>query len=207
MHRLILCAVAVLSLSTSSTLVANSASIRMPIDLKATVDLYLSGDPDYLPGDLITNSHLGDIQVYLRRTQGNSLATHSKWRRRMLTDDAPLVRLFYAGNRSVLRKAASELGGYAKLDQLSRSGSGRRILLRAIENKSAAELIQYFSNEQPGTAAKQNGPEQKKSEENKNAHRALTMRIYTVADYIAAVTAPMHAKPELTEKDVAMSKY
>jgi len=125
MIRVVFCSLALLGLATSSASIAKDPASKPLSSLETTVNLYLSADAAYRPGDLLTQSHLEEIQVYLRRTQGNSAATHPKWRQRMLPDSAPLVKIFYSGGGPILRKAAVKLDGYAKLDRLSRSGSNR----------------------------------------------------------------------------------
>jgi hypothetical protein len=109
--------------------------------LAETFELYLSSSSDYQKGDLLWRSQLEEFQEYLKRTGRCSEATHSKWLRRTLQDRSPLVLFFHTGGRHVLRRAAKKMGGYAEMDLFSHTGQGKKIIQRAIETGSEAELV------------------------------------------------------------------
>lgn len=162
-----------------------TSAAELPKQLKSTVVRYLSADADYRPGDLITQSQLKEIQAYLRRTQGNSPATHPKWRKRMLPDKAHLASIFYSGGGPVLRQAAAKLGGYGELDRLSKDVSGRRVLQDAIESNSPDKLIRALQAKGEKTKA------QRSNQGNKPPAMVRSTRIYTAAEFLAALAAPL----------------
>jgi len=130
-----------------------------------------------------------EIQAYLRRTQRNGPATHHKWRQRLLPDSAPLVQVFYAGGRPVLRKVAAKLGTYAELDRLSRSAEGRQRLRQAIKRNSPAELIQFVMEKRAATVAELPNPEKK------DRPIARPKWIYTADEFYAALREPLPEEP------------
>ncbi len=151
----------------------------LPKDLKAKVERYCSTIAGYEQGDLLTKSQWEDLQAYLLRTEGSSLATHHKWRWRMLKDTAPLAKKFRAGGAPVLRQVAAKLGGYEELDHLSRRAAGRKQIQAAVEANSPDELLQSMLTERKKKTA---------LPESKQRQRAtLNKRIYTTADFIAVL--------------------
>jgi|GEM_PF-2889026 len=173
------------------------AAPELPTELEATVNGYLAGDANYRAGDLITRSQIEELQLYLRRTQGSSLATHMRWRSRMLADRAPLVQIFYAGGEPLLRKAAAKLGGYAKLDQLARSVKGRKILQQAVKNQSLEELEQALAAEEVKRAAKE-------PKEGKKRLTKPSNLIYTSQEFLAALRAePLKQAARASKKATA----
>ncbi len=116
----------------------------------------------------------------------------------MLPDSAQLAKIFYTNGTEVLRQASSKLGGYAQLDRLSRSIAGRKRIQAAIKNHSADELVRTLLAEQSKKAAEL--PKRGK----KQASRARSTKIYTVADFLAALdlaalesSQPSEPSPEI----------
>jgi len=175
---------------------------ELPLNFEETVERYLSVDRNYERGALITKSHLDDLQSYLRRSYGHSIATHVKWQRRMLPDNSRLSQLFYAGGgRFILSKAASQLGGYAKLERLSISSEGRKILHEAIKNNATDVIIQHFEADKLVATAKIEAAPANGSTNESVAPKRST-RIYTAADYVAQVShsSPSNKKGEKPAK-------
>ena len=111
-----------------------------------TARIYLEANGGYIAGDLLTESQIDELQAYLRLSQGNSPATHRDLLKRTLKDRAPLARFFYQKHGSqVLRSAAQELGGYAKLEALSLDSGGRAVLKRAISAGSAPAIVEAIA--------------------------------------------------------------
>ena len=195
MNRSMITAVLVLLwVAFSSSRIGGATTAQPSEQLKSTVHNYLSADSGYQRGDLITRSHLEDLQLYLRRTQGHSLATHLRWRKRMLPDTAPLAKIFYSEGRPLLRKAAEKLGGYAALDRLSRSIAGQKTLQEAIKKNSTDLLYQTVADEEKKLAAN------RKNAEDSRTKPSRKQRIYTAADYLSALAAASTPKKETKKK-------
>jgi len=182
------CALVWLGLCPAGSL---NAALRAELQevLGPTVDRYLSSSPSYRSGDLITRSHVEELQGYLRKTQGHSAATHGKWRQRMLADNASLVKIFYSGGEEVLREAATKLGSYAELDRLARSGTGRDQLREAVKLKSSELLVRQIMAERAERAAK--ASEEKVQ---KVAASSIKARIYTADEFLAAVLGSLQVE-------------
>ncbi len=149
--------------------------------LEETVRRYFASIGGYHEGDLISRSQVEDLQVYLRRTQGHSAATHARILRRILPDDSRLVRLFYQKNGAeLLRQAAVKNGGYEVFDRLSRSTAKYARLVEATDRGSIEKLNQLTDEELKKLLATK-----EKSEANKS--RVKSSRIYTIEDYLEAV--------------------
>ena len=160
-----------------------AAEMELSTKLKSTIDRYLLASPNYRDGDLLTRSRMEELQDYLRRTKGNSLVTHSRWRQKMLPDRAPLAKLFFSGGSKVLRAASDQLGSYAELDLLSRSKSGRKRLEDAIRANEPKELARFLlANREKSVAGATN-------ESEKHPSVPATARIYTIADLLAGLAA------------------
>lgn len=173
-----------------------------PSGLETTIKLYFESDPDYQAGDLLTRSMLAEFQAYLQRTQGHSLATNPKWQKRVLADRAPLSRLYYSGNETVLRKAALKLGSYRELERLSRKSQGRRILQQSIDNNAVNHLIEAVgANVRSATDAELEKTTAVKEVNSGQALRVNSDRIYTASDFLAALRAYQEAqkKPKASE--------
>ncbi|QEG35620.1 hypothetical protein Pr1d_29220 [Bythopirellula goksoeyrii] len=140
-----------------------------------TARLYLESSGTYVPGDLITESQIEELQDYLRRSFGNSPATHRGLSNRALKDDAPLSRYFFREQANqVLRKAAEKLGGYGQLEVLSLNRQGRQVLQEAIATQSEAGIISRIDT----------SPQNMGSEASGNPHQLKA--IYTLEDFLEA---------------------
>lgn len=179
--RTVTCYVILLATSASANLFAKPPATT-PSQIGETLQLYLSADQGYRPGDLISRSQLEEFQTYLRATQGTQLATTSRWLNRTLPDSAALVTIFQRGGSVVLRPAAEKLGGYAELDMLARTGEGRKVIRQAITEKTPDSLVRWVLEKRPAVGSnKQAGAARK-------GQRARTRRIYTATEYLAAVS-------------------
>ena len=106
--------------------------------------LYLESIEGYLPGDIITESQVEELQHYLRVSHGVSPVTHRGLLHRALKDTAPLSRFFYREKGSeILRAAERKLGGYAEIEAISLRSQGRDAIQRAIAEQSAAEIVSF----------------------------------------------------------------
>ncbi|MEM8946255.1 MAG: hypothetical protein AAGD11_13865 [Planctomycetota bacterium] len=152
----------------------------LPANLAETLDLYLSSDAGYKSGDLITRSNIAEFQLYLRRTHGHSVATHSRWTERMLKDRDTLAYSFYNGGADLLRRAEKETAGYEEIHRIGRTALGRRALKQAIASKSIQPILDVIAE----TSKKQVSGNGRQEQENRTGRRG---HLYTAADYVAAV--------------------
>lgn len=155
-----------------------------PDQLAGVVDRYFRADPNYSPGDLLTREQLVELQMYLRRSRGNTLASHRKWRDYMLPEDAPLAGLFNGQNGEILREAATRGGSYTVLDRLSRTIEGKQRIKAALDHKSSEELVALISEAE--TAQEKNAAN--KEDKYLSEKRTLQFRrIYTAEDFVSRV--------------------
>lgn len=186
---------------------ANAKEKAVPKNLRTTLDLYLSADRSYVSGNLLTDSQLAEFQLYLRKTRGNSLATHSKWIERMVKDSDPLAQMFYNGGSKLLPEVAEKTGGYAKLEQLSRNAGGRQTLQQAIAAKSVPQILTAIAEHdkkqvtQPSSNKKATG---KQAVKTVAPETAQARRIYTADDYVQAVMAAEQARNQPAVADTAV---
>lgn len=157
---------------------ANAPDSQVQRSVSETARFYLESSSDYVPGDLITESQIDELQQYLRRTFGNSPATHRALLNQAIKDNAPLSRYFHREHGSqVLRRASEKLGGYAAIEVLSLNRQGRQILQKAVTTGSEAELVrkierfQHIPSGDPTSLPKKGVPHQSKS-------------IYTLEDFL-----------------------
>ena len=162
----------------------------LPKNLAETLDLYLSSDSSYRTGDLITRSHLKEFQIYLRTTQGPSLATHARWAAMMLEDRDTLPQLFYNGRADYLRKTAKLVGGYAKIHQLTRLPQGRMLVQSAARVESVEQIVKAIAQAEK-QAAETNGPGKKQVTEGVKTQSSQPqrkqLRLFTAHDFLTAV--------------------
>jgi len=145
-----------------------------------TARFYFESSGTYAPGDLITESQIEELQDYLRRSFGNSPATHRGLTNRAIKDDAPLSKYFYREQaNTVLRKAAEELGGYGQLEALSLNRQGRKVLQEAISTRSEAGIISRIEISRQNKDAEASGNPQSGSPHQPKA-------IYTLEDFLGA---------------------
>jgi hypothetical protein len=150
--------------------------------LAATIMRYFASSKNYQRGDLITNSQVAEMQGFLRKTQGHSPATHPRMLRRLLSDNAALVKFFYSGdNRVFLRNAAKKYGGYAGLDRITQSAAGRE-KLEALQRTNDIEGLETLLKDFPLNRSAKRPP-----------------RIYTVEEFLAALSGPDDATPAPTD--------
>jgi hypothetical protein len=171
--------------SASAVAVSNTESAE---NLRGTIERYFSSMEGYQPGDLISQSQVEELQLYLLRTQGRISATHPRLLHQVLPDEAPLIRSFYLDDGAeVLREAAKRLHGYDRLQALAHTVPGRAQISAAIGSKSPDLLVnsvkQVLSSE-----TRSNSPEQDerqvKSEDN---------HIFTLEQFIEASQPPSSA--------------
>lgn len=186
---------------------ANAVENAVPKNLGTTLDLYLSADRSYVSGNLITDSQLAEFQLYLRKTRGNSLATHSKWTERVVKDSDPLAQLFYNGGSKLLSELAKKAGGYAKLERLSRNAIGRQTLEQAIAANSAQPILTAIAEHdkkqvtQPSSDTEAAGKQAVEAVLSKTT--AKVRRIYTADEYVQAVMAAEQARSQPAAADTA----
>lgn len=149
-----------------------------PAQLKAIVHRYFHADPNYHDGDLLTRSQLAEMQLYLRRVRGNTLASHRKWRDLMLPDNAPLISIYRGDDQGTLREAAIKAGSYAELDRLARTLAGREKIQAALKQKSADQLLALIEEARAGQHAE---------ESSASTADRRPRRIYSADDFIASV--------------------
>lgn len=184
----------------------NAVEKAVPKNLGTTLDLYLSSDRSYASGNLITDSQLAEFQLYLRKTRGNSLATHSQWTERMVKDSDPLAQMFYNGGSKILSEVAQKVGGYAKLERLTRSAVGRKTLQQAIAANLAQPILTAIAEHDKKLVTQ---PSSTKKAADTLAvgtivsKRAQARRIYTADDYVQAVVAAEQARSRPAATDTA----
>ena len=149
--------------------------------IEQTIRRYFESLPEFHEGDLISQSHVEDIQQYLLKTQGHIPATHPHILKRALPDRSPLVRCYYKQNGSeLLREAARSLGSYGPLESMLRTGRGRAIVLQAIDSEDPSLLLTELKKTSPDDTG-QGDPAHAGAE-----HSASPKRIYTVEELIEA---------------------
>ncbi len=157
--------------------------------LRETIERYFHSIQDYQQGDLICQSQVEELQLYLLRTHGRVPATHPRLLHRVLPDEAPLIKSFYLnGGANVLREAAERLHGYRALQALAHTVSGRTQISAAISSENLDLLVnaakQNFSREQDSSF-----PEQ----DERQVHPAVN-HIFTLEQFIEASLTPDNAE-------------
>jgi len=157
--------------------------------LRETIERYFHGMQDYQQGDLICQSQVEELQLYLRRTHGRVTATHPRLLHRVLPDEAPLIGFFYRNDgANVLREAAERLHGYRALQALAHTVSGRTQISAAISSKNPELLVnsakQVFSREQDSRS-----PEQNERQVGPGIHH-----LFTLEQFIEASLTPDNAE-------------
>lgn len=165
----------------------NAPSSQLQV-IATTARYYLESGRNYQKGDLITESQIDELQQYLRRSFGNSPATHRGLLNRAVKDNAPLSRYFHREHGSqVLRRASEKLGGYAALEVLSLDRQGRQILQKALTTGTETELIAKIESFQQIRSEKPNG-----IPENGPPHQMKA--IYTLEDFLEAASSKTNEK-------------
>ncbi|TWU27278.1 hypothetical protein [Bythopirellula polymerisocia] len=165
--------------------------------ISETARLYLESMTGYVPGGLVTESQIEELQQYLRLSLGASPATHRGLLHRTLKDTAPLCRFFYKEQGSeILSSASSQLGGYAEIEALSLSPQGREVLQRAIIDKSTAEIISMVE-------AKRQNPIAQADTKKSGSSSLRQQTIYTLDDYLETALGIGSVEASANSKDSA----
>ena len=152
--------------------------------IKDSVLLYFESTGGFQKGDLVCRSQIEEVQSYLRKTRGHSLATHPRLLNRFLADESRLSRLFYMKNgATVLRKAAEKTAGYSVFDKLSHKTASLKKLNDAVEKEDIQALIELGNLE---LAKQKNESHDQNSTANNLAKRK---RLYTVEDFLDVITS------------------
>lgn len=165
---------------------AKQSTVEQNQRLAGTIHRYFAGNSGYREGNLICRSQVEELQRYLRKTHGNIPAVHRRLLKRVLADEAPLTRFFYAKNGEVmLSDAAKKLAGYAQLEAAARTAAGRKQIKAAIKSNQSDALVEFVEQNFPPK------PRQKPSQEGQQQARTAGGRIYTLEQFIeAALAAP-----------------
>lgn len=172
---------------------SNDSKPVRPAELEATIRRYFVAIGGFQEGDLVAQSQVRELQIYLRKTRGHSAATHPKLLGRVLPDASRLARLFYSGQGAeVLRNAANKLGGYEYLDRLSRTHAGRAQLNAAIKSDSPGLPVELL----PKLAKKVT----KTARTSKESPSKASL-IYTVDELVTAISATTKDKPRAAAQE------
>ena len=113
--------------------------------LRETVKRYFQRDSDYRLDDLIVRSQVEELQVYFRRTRGQTRLSNPRLRKNVLSDNNLLARTFFSSEGHIfLRKVAKSLGGYERLDRLCMTAMGRKTLTEMVASGDDRALVKYI---------------------------------------------------------------
>jgi hypothetical protein len=167
---------------------AGAAPRTAPPDIGAVtraVEAHFAKQPDYQPGDLITRSQIEQVLTKLADA-GAPVPNADKIAELGLDDNSFVAReLATTAGRTFMRKLARNPGTFAHLDRLSKIPRGEQLIRDLVRDKGGDTLIEYLATTKGGQnmgrmmAAVPDGVDLNKP----------TGRIYTVADFVAAIKA------------------
>ena len=153
-----------------------------PVDLvrlEATIKRHFAATTGYQEGDLITRSQIEEVQTYLRKSLGHSVATHPRLLIRFLADEARLARIFYwKDGAEMLRTTVANGHSYEILDKLTFKKKSYDQFTRVVELQNLDELKQMIDEELKHQAALE------VERQDRPKRRYKPPRIYTVEGYL-----------------------
>lgn len=180
--------------TTAWTVCAEQSTVEQDQQLAGTIRRYFAGMAGYHEGNLICQSQVEELQRYLRRTQGNIPAVQMLLLKRVLSDEAPLVRFFYTENgETVLGTVASKLAGYTELEAAARTAEGRIQIKKAITANQPDVLLEFLRQE--FTVNRRSNSSGSQATKGQLETKSADHRIYTLDQFIEAALANPISEP------------
>lgn len=149
--------------------------------LAAAIERWFDAQDDYEPGDLITRSRVKGVLSKLADA-GAKVPDADKIAELALDDSSFIVReLSTTHGRKFMRNLAKDPGGFARLDRLSKTSGGEKVVRELVDYKGGDKLIEYM--------ASKGGRSMMSDVPGASDFNKPTGRIYTVDDLIAVVEA------------------
>ncbi len=192
--RLLVCGFAAMAIAPSSwTGYCRAAPQPTPINFSAiaqAIDFWFASQSGYQPGDLITRDQVATVLKKLEKA-GIHVPDAKSIAERCLANDSFLVReLTTPGGKPFMRKLATKPGAFAHLDRLSTIPRGEKLIGDLIREKDGDKLIEYLATTKGG----RNMGSMMAGVPGGNDLNKPTGRIYTVADFKAALQASLAKK-------------
>lgn len=154
------------------------------------IEFWFASQSGYQPGDLITRDQVETVLKKLENAEIHVPDAESI-SERCLANDSFLVReLTTPGGKKFMRRLATKPGAFAHLDRLSTIPRGEKLIRDLVREKDGDKLIEYMATTKGGRnmgsmmAGVKGGTDLNKP----------TGRIYTVADFEAALQAALAKK-------------
>jgi hypothetical protein len=151
MQRLIAIWVASLTLLASTHVATAAGPLPTPkpvpssSEIRKAVLRYFQAQPDYRPGDLITQDQVEPLLVQLKY-MGLPLSNPKQILEKVPVKDEFLAEQFRApGGRQFMRDISGYCGGYDRLDRLSRLPHGKQTIRDLIRGPDGYKMIEYMT--------------------------------------------------------------
>lgn len=190
----LVCGFVVMAIATSSwtgscQAAPQSAAINFSAITQA-IEFWFASQSGYQAGDLITQDQVETVLKKLENA-GIHVPDAKSIAERCLANDSFLVReLTTPGGKQFMRKLAAKPGAFSHLDRLSTIPRGEKLVRDLIRDRDGDKLIEYLATTKGGhNMGSMMGGVPGGSDLNKP-----TSRIYTVADFEAALKASLAKK-------------
>jgi hypothetical protein len=154
------------------------------------IDLWFASQSSYQSGDLITRDQ---VETVLKKLEdaGIHVPDAKSIAERSLANDSFLVReLTTPGGKQFMRKLATKPGAFSHLDRVSTIPNGEKLIRDLTRAKDGDKFIEYLATTKGG----RNMGGMMGSVQGGNNLNQPTGRIYTVADFEAALQASLAKK-------------